>query len=79
MDVAVVGPVDIVEVPGTTFLCPFCDKPVWSGDLEGLPCLLHQVPVCETFDDLAPEEFVSACLRLEVAKASPAAKRQQPS
>ena len=72
---AVGRPVVIEEIEGNSFTCSFCGRGAWSGLLEGTPCVVHELPPCETYVQLEPDEFVSACLQFKLARRSPTAAR----
>jgi hypothetical protein len=52
--------------PSVEFTCPFCGhrvkagEAVRPGEAEASPCVLHDEPVCERFDELEPDEFMQA-------------------
>ena len=55
-----------------TFNCPFCGQPCKAGELivhrpNGssfyAPGIAHNTPMCPTFEQLDPQEFMDACRR----------------
>ena len=57
------GPVVIEESPGQSFPCSFCGLGVWAGLLDGVPCVVHERPECETYTQLGPADFFGACIQ----------------
>lgn len=49
---------DFTVTDGLEFECPFCGKHCTvSAEQE---CILHELPVCATFDALEPPDFLKA-------------------
>jgi hypothetical protein len=52
--------------PSVEFACPFCElrvkagEAVRPGDGEATPCVVHDEPVCKRFDELEPDEYMTA-------------------
>lgn len=44
------------------FECPFCSSLCnATKDSEKGPCVMHEMPPCDTFNDMDPIEFMIAC------------------
>ena len=43
------------------FRCPFCGVEAAAGYSDrGRPVVVHQLPICDKFDELGPVEFLTA-------------------
>jgi hypothetical protein len=50
---------DLKEI--VRFHCPFCLPTkllVHAGTQDGMPALIHSLPICKEFDELDPDEFL---------------------
>jgi hypothetical protein len=41
-------------------VCPFCQKKFHAGEEDGVPGIIHEMPPCDTFLELEPDEFLAA-------------------
>lgn len=43
---------------GVDFVCPFCNAKCTASVEQG--CVLHEVPMCEKYEQLEPADFLKA-------------------
>ena len=52
------------------FKCPFCGRGASFGHVQEHPTATHDMPMCETFEKLEPDEFLQAVNR-KLAETAP--------
>lgn len=43
-------------------VCPFCGRVVTIGYLEDVPVVVHESPMCPTYEHMDSDDFVNRCV-----------------
>jgi hypothetical protein len=49
----------VEAMPNVKFLCPFCNMRCFAT-VNPEPSVIHELPMCKTFDSLEPDAFIAA-------------------